>query len=106
MKIAVMGSGGMGGYYGGLLAAAGKDIAFIARGRHFEAIQKNGLLLRGETEEIKINPALISNSCKDVGEVDVVLFCVKLYDTEAAAEEIKLLIGPDTMVISVLNGVD
>ena len=106
MKIAVMGTGGMGGYYGGLLAEAGEDVTFIARGGHFDAIKQNGLTLIGDTTTHKNFRVAVTNCCTEMDFVDVVLFCVKLYDIESAANQIRPLVGPDTMVISVLNGVD
>ena len=99
MKIAVMGTGGMGGYYGGYLAAAGCDVTFIARGEHLAAIQKNGLSLKGDSGDIHINPTPATDDPGSIGPVDVVLFCVKLYDVETAAELIQPLIKKDTIVI-------
>ncbi len=106
MRIAIMGTGGMGGFYGGLLAAQGRDVTFIARGAHLEAIRSNGLRLIGPEKEFHINPAQATDDPSSIGKVDVVLFCVKLYSAEAAAELIRPIIGPDTMVISLMNGVD
>ena len=106
MKIAVMGTGGMGGYYGGYLAAAGCDVTFIARGEHLAAIQKNGLSLKGDNGNMHINPTSATDDPGSIGPVDVVLFCVKLYDVETAAELIQPLIKKDTIVISFLNGID
>jgi 2-dehydropantoate 2-reductase len=106
MRIAIMGTGGMGGFYGGLLAAQGRDVTFIARGPHLEAIRKNGLSLTGPDTDILIKPAQATDDPAEIGPVDVVLFCVKLYSAETAAELIRPLMGPDTMVISLMNGVD
>ena len=106
MKIAVMGTGGMGGYYGGLLGSVGADVSFIARGEHLKAIKQDGLLLKGDGDEIYLEPIMVTDQPSEIGAVDVVLFCVKLYDIETAAEVIKPLLGDNTMVISVLNGVD
>ncbi|MBL6598590.1 MAG: 2-dehydropantoate 2-reductase [Alphaproteobacteria bacterium] len=106
MKIAIMGTGGMGAYYGANLAAIGRDVAFIARGAHLEAIKRDGLLLTGDAGDRLIKSAKASDDPRDIGPVDVVLFCVKLYDVEAAAEAIRPLLHDQTAVISVLNGVD
>ena len=106
MRIAIMGTGGMGGFFGGLLAVEGHDVSFIARGAHLAAIGENGLRLVGPETEHLIQPAKVSDDPGTIGEVDVVLFCVKLYGAEAAAELIRPLIGPKTMVISLMNGVD
>jgi len=106
MKIAIMGSGGVGGYFGARLAAAGNDVTFIARGAHLEAINNRGLRVQSPHGDIHIHPARASDDPAAVGEVDVVLFATKLYDTESAGELCKSLIGADTAVISLLNGVD
>jgi len=106
MKIAIMGAGGMGAYYGANLAAAGQDIAFIARGAHLAAIKHKGLLLSGPAGNIVVNPAVATDDPSEIGPVDAVLFCVKLHDIETAAAAIQPMLKPDTMVISVLNGVD
>lgn len=106
MRIAIMGTGGMGAFYGGQLAASGSDVTFIARGEHLKAIQNAGLRLTGPDTDICINPAKATDDPATIGPVDVVLFCVKLYSAETAAELIKPMVGPDTMVISVMNGVD
>jgi 2-dehydropantoate 2-reductase len=106
MRIAVMGTGGMGGYYGGLLAASGQDVTFIARGAHLDAIRKRGFKLIGPRGDYHIHPAQATDRPGDIPPVDVVLFCLKLYDAEAGAEAIKPLLKPGTMVISLMNGVD
>ncbi len=106
MRIAIMGTGGMGGFYGGLLAAQGRDVTFIARGAHLDAIRNHGLRLVGPDTDILISPAQASDDPQTIGPVDVVLFCVKLYSAETAAELIRPLMGADTMVISLMNGVD
>jgi len=105
MKIAVMGSGGIGGYFGGLLAHAGKDVTFIARGSHLNAIQKNGLQVNSAAGDFHVR-AKSTHDTSAVGPVDLVLFCVKGYDTETAGAQVRPLIGSDTMVLSLLNGVD
>ena len=70
------------GYYGGLLAAVGEDVSFIARGEHLKALKREGLLLKGDGEEIHSKPIVAMEQPSEIGEVDVVLFCVKLYDAE------------------------
>jgi 2-dehydropantoate 2-reductase len=106
MKIAVMGAGAIGGYFGGRLADAGYDVSFIARGAHLAAINANGLKVLSPLGDFTINPATVTDNPADIGPVDVVLFMVKNYDTGPAAEQIKPLIGPDTAVIPFQNGVD
>lgn len=105
MKIAVMGSGGIGGYFGGLLAKAGQDVTFIARGAHLEAIQKNGLEVKSVAGDFHIRPKATHDPAS-AGQADLVLFSVKAYDTEAAGKQIRPMVGPETAVLCLLNGVD
>jgi 2-dehydropantoate 2-reductase len=106
MRIAVMGTGGMGGYFGGLLARAGEDVTFIARGNHLDAIRKNGLAIKSVLSGDFTISAKATDNPGDIGPVDFVLFCVKAYDNAVAAEQIRPLIGPETVVLSVQNGID
>ena len=106
MKIAVMGSGGVGGYFGARLAAAGNDVTFIARGAHLAAIRSQGLRVQSPLGDIHLHAVKASDNPATVGPVDFVLFATKLYDTQSAGEQCKALIGADTAVISFLNGVD
>jgi 2-dehydropantoate 2-reductase len=106
MKIAIMGSGGVGGYFGARLAAAGEDVTFIARGAHLEAIRGGGLKVASERGDLHIVDAKATDDPAEVGPVDIVLFAVKLWDTENAATAIRPLIGAETAAISLQNGVD
>lgn len=106
MRIAIMGSGGVGGYVGGRLAAAGEDVTFIARGAHLAAIRAQGLALESTLGDVTIASAQASDDPAAVGPVDLVIFTVKLYDTEAAAEATRPLLGPATGVVTFQNGVD
>ena len=106
MRMAVMGTGGTGGYFGGLLARAGEEVAFIARGAHLEAIRKNGLAVQSVLAGDFNISATATDNPGDIGPVDFVLFCVKAYDNAVAAEQIRPLIGPETIVLSVQNGID
>ena len=106
MKIAIMGSGGLGGYLGGCLAQAGQDVTLIARGRQLEAIRQNGLRVRSHLGEFQVKPVQATDHPAEVGAVDLILFCVKTYDLLPAAEQIKPLVGPQTAIIPVLNGID
>ena len=106
MRIAIMGSGGLGGYYGGMLARAGEDVTFIARGAHLEAIRADGLTVKLPSGEEFTLDAKATNDPSEIGPVDLVLFCVKTYDTDAAAEQIRPTVGPETMIASIQNGVD
>jgi 2-dehydropantoate 2-reductase len=105
MRIAIMGSGGIGGYFGGCLARAGEDVTFIARGAHLEAIQRNGLQVNSVAGDFHIRPKATHDPAT-VGPVDLILFCVKAYDTEAAAAQVRPMVGPQTTVLCLQNGVD
>jgi 2-dehydropantoate 2-reductase len=106
MKIAIMGTGGVGGYYGGLLAKQGHEVTFIARGTHLQAIQKNGLQIKSIHGDFNVSPATAAANPADVGEVDFALACVKTYDTESAAQAMIPLVGAQTTVLSLQNGID
>ena len=106
MRIAIMGSGGLGGYYGGMLARAGEDVTFIARGAHLDAILAEGLTVKLPSAEQFTLSAKATSDPSEIGPVDLVLFCVKTYDTDAAAEQIRPMVGPETMIASLQNGVD
>lgn len=106
MKIAVMGTGGVGGYFGGRLAAKKFDVSFIARGGHLAAIRRYGLRVESAKGNIHLKHVKATDKPKEIGPVDYVLFTVKLADTESAIEAIRPLIGKDTVVISLQNGVD
>src|SRR6476469_6291461 len=106
MRIAAMAAGGVGGYYGARLAAAGHDVFFIARGAHREAMEKNGLTLERPEGNVHIPKPNVTDDARNVGPVDVVLFAVKLWDTDSAAELTRPLIGPHTRVITLQNGID
>ncbi len=106
MRIAIMGTGGTGGYYGALLGRTGQEISFIARGAHLQAIRKDGLQVKSPFGDFQFKPHLATDMPADVGPVDLVLFCTKTYDTDAAAQNAKPLVGPETSVLSIQNGVD
>lgn len=106
MRIAAMAAGAVGGYFGGRLAAAGHDVSFIARGAQLEAIRNNGLKIESPLGNLHLDKARATADPKEVGPVDVVLFAVKLWDTEIAAELAKPMVGPQTRVITFQNGVD
>lgn len=106
MKIAIMGAGGLGGFFGGKLAQAGHDVWFIARGQQLAALKASGLRLQGPDPEIVISHPNATEMPAEIGAVDLVLFCVKLYDIEPAAALIKPILTDATAVISVLNGID
>ncbi|MFW9834324.1 MAG: ketopantoate reductase family protein [Candidatus Thorarchaeota archaeon] len=105
MRIAIMGSGGVGGYFGGRLAKAGEEVVLIARGQHLQAIAKNGLQIKSPKGDFLVKPAVTSDP-SELDPVDLVLFCVKGYDTTRAAELIRPIVSKETTVISIQNGVE
>jgi 2-dehydropantoate 2-reductase len=106
MRVAVMAAGAVGGYFGGRLAAAGHDVAFIARGGHRDAIRRDGLKIESAVGDLHLKDVNVTDDPKQVGLVDVVLFAVKLWDTETVGEQTRPLVGSNTRVITLQNGVD
>jgi 2-dehydropantoate 2-reductase len=107
MKILVMGSGGVGGYFGGRLAGAGNDVTFVARGAHLDAIKRDGLTLDSDMGQLVVKPAkAVADPAEMGGKADIVLFATKLGDTRAAAESLAPVIGQETIVITFQNGVE
>ena len=106
MRIAVVGAGGTGGYFGGLLARAGQDVTFIARGSNLEAMRARGLTVESRLAGTFTLPVRATDDPSEVGPVDLILFCVKTYDTDAAAESVRPLLHPETMLLSLQNGID
>jgi 2-dehydropantoate 2-reductase len=105
LRIAVMGSGGVGGYFGARLVKGGADVHFIARGSHLAAMRARGLAVEGGPEPIHLPQVSVTDDPKTIGPVDIVMFCVKLWDTESAARQLLPIITPQTGVISFQNGV-
>ena len=106
MRLAMMATGGVGGYVGAKLVEAGIDVVMMARGAHLEAIRRDGLVVHTPDRRIVARPALATNDPKEVGPVDYVIFAVKLPDTRSAAEFIRPLVGPNSAVVPFQNGVD
>jgi 2-dehydropantoate 2-reductase len=106
MRIAVFGSGGVGGYFGGRLAATGVDVTFIARGAHLQALREHGLRIDSPGGNLHIPKVSATDDPASVGPVDIVFFTVKLYDTNDALAVLPALVGPDTIVVPFQNGVD
>ncbi len=106
MKIAAMAAGAVGAYFGGRMQAAGHDVAYIARRAHLDALRKDGLKIESVHGDLHLPKVNATDDPKQVGVVDIVLFAVKLWDTETAAELAKPLVGPNTRVITLQNGVD
>jgi len=105
MRVAVYGAGGVGGYFGGRLAQAGADVHFIARGAHLRALREHGLRVRSVKGDFEI-PVPVTDDPAEVGWCDFVLFCVKTFDTDAAAARLGPLVGDGTAVLSLQNGVE
>ena len=106
MKIAIFGSGGVGAYFGGRLAAAGYDVSFIARGNHFDAIRQNGLSITSDLGDVHIEDVKVHDGANSVGPVDIVLSAVKLYDADDAAQRIPSILTPEGVAISLQNGIE
>jgi 2-dehydropantoate 2-reductase len=106
MRIAVMGAGGVGGYFGARLAQAGHEVAFVARGRHLLAMKERGLLVTSAQGDVRLPRPVVTDDPSTMGWFDVVLFAVKLWDTESAAAAIKPLLAGGGVVIPFQNGVE
>jgi 2-dehydropantoate 2-reductase len=106
MRIAIVGSGGVGGYFGGRLAATGTDVTFLARGAHLEAMRTHGLRIDSPKGNVHLANVKAESDPAAVGPVDVVFFAVKLYDTESALSLLPPLVGPRTVVVGFQNGVE
>lgn len=106
MRIAIFGTGGVGGYFGGRLAYAGEDVTFIARGEHLRAIRANGLKVESQSGDFVVFPAKGTDDVNDVGDVDLVVIGVKAWQVPEAARAVKPLVGPITTVLPLQNGVD
>lgn len=106
MRIAVFGTGGVGGYFGGRLAQAGEDVTFVARGEHLRAIRANGLRVDSRDGDFVIFPAKATDDVTEIGEVDLVVLGVKAWQVPEAARTIKSLVGSNTTVLPLQNGVD
>jgi 2-dehydropantoate 2-reductase len=101
-----MGSGGVGAYYGGLLARHGNNVTFVARGAHLQAMREKGLQVKSIFGDFTVAPAQATENPAEVKDVDLILFCVKTYNTDEAVEAIRPAVGAQTTVLSLQNGVD
>ncbi len=106
MKILVVGAGGLGGYFGAQLAATGNDVTFIARGKHLEAMLRDGLRIESDVAPRLIRDVKATDRIADGGPADIIIVAVKLWDTESAMASLGKAIGPETAVVSFQNGVD
>ena len=106
MKIAIMGTGGVGGYFGGLLARAGNEVTFVARGPHLQAIREHGLQVESSNDgDFVVHGNAVEDTTK-AGIQDLVLFTVKMYHNQQAIEAVKPMMGPDSLVLTLQNGID
>lgn len=106
MKVAIIGAGGVGGYYGAKLALAGNDVTFVARGRHLDAIRRDGLRIDSETLPMHVRHAKATDDPASIGPVDVVMCCVKLWDVESTAPALRPLVAGGGIAIPFQNGID
>jgi 2-dehydropantoate 2-reductase len=106
MRVAVFGTGGVGGYFGARLASVGIDVTFIARGEHLEAIRTRGLRLESVAGDALVQPAQATDSLTDIGQIDAILLGVKTWQIPEAAEVIRPCLGPNTFVVPLQNGVE
>ncbi|MFI5695541.1 2-dehydropantoate 2-reductase [Kribbella sp. NPDC051586] len=105
MRIGIIGAGGVGGYFGARLAAAGQDVGFVARGKHLEALRSDGLVVRSPVGDLQL-PVLATSDPAEIGVVDYVLVSVKTWQLSEAIGSIRPLVGPDTAIVTVQNGVE
>lgn len=106
MRIAIIGAGGIGGYYGARLAAAGEDVVFVARGANLQALRERGLRVTSPLGDVSLPQVRATDDTSQVGPVDLILFCVKTYGTADALALLSPLVGPTTVIISLQNGLD
>lgn len=105
MRIAVVGAGGVGGYFGARLAVAGHEVTFVARGRHLRAIREHGLTVRSPLGEFRVPSRSVVSTIAELGPADVVLVAVKLWDTDDVAAQLREVVTAGTRVVSLQNGV-
>ncbi len=105
MKIAIIGTGGVGGYFGGRLAKAGNNVTFVARGEHLKAIQQNGLIVKSIKGDFKIENAKATDNISSIVNVDLVILGVKAWQVKDIAKDLLPIIKSDTIVLPLQNGV-
>jgi len=105
MKIAVLGTGGVGGYFGGMLAKAGNDVTFLARGAHLKAIQQNGLTVKSMYGDFTVKAVKATDDIKTIGSPDLVLVALKAWQVKDIAKQLSPILNPDTIIIPLQNGV-
>src|SRR5687768_3385971 len=105
MRIGIMGTGAVGGFFGAKLAAASNDVAFVGRGAHLAAMRREGLTIESPQGNLHVDEALFTDDPTHIGKVDLILFCVKSYDTESAAQSLGPMISDETVILSLQNGI-
>lgn len=106
MKIAIVGTGGIGGYFGSLLAKENLDVTFVARGENYKALKENGLTVKSVVGDFEIKPVQVVERISEIVNPDLIIFSVKTYDTETVAKELNLVVNPETTILTFQNGVD
>jgi 2-dehydropantoate 2-reductase len=106
MRIAIFGTGGVGGYFGGRLAQTGVDVVFIARGDHLQAMRQHGLKVDSIKGDFVVHPIQATDDPEEIDPVDVVLVGVKAWQVSEAAQAMRPMVGPETFVVLLLNGVE
>src|SRR5215211_6386383 len=106
MRVAVIGSGGVGGFVGGRLAKAGHEVAFLARGAHLDALRERGLRVQSTDGDFEVPSVRATDRPEELGPADLYLFTVKTYDTDSVARAIRPLVQPSATVLTLQNGID
>lgn len=106
MRIYIVGTGAVGGYFGGLLAKAGLDLTFVARGENYKAIKENGLVVKSVIGDFVVKPAQVVKKISEIANPDLIIFSVKTYDTEDVAKELASVVNRNTIILTFQNGVD
>jgi 2-dehydropantoate 2-reductase len=105
MKIAIIGTGGAGGYFGGKLSQAGNDVTFLARGEHLKAIKNKGLSVKSISGDFLIHPAKATDKISEIGKSDLIILGVKAWQVKEIAKQLKTIVGTETSVIPLQNGI-
>lgn len=106
MRFAVIGAGGIGGYFGGRLAAAGHEVVFLARGEHLRALRRDGLVVESVAGDFRVDSPAVTDDIEEIGPVDVVLLCLKTWQLNQVRQTLPSIIGDDTVLVTLQNGVD
>jgi 2-dehydropantoate 2-reductase len=106
MKIYIVGTGGIGGYFGGLLAKSGADVTFLARGDNYQALKTNGLVVKSVAGNFAVKPVKVIQDISEIISPDLIIFSVKTYDTDDVAEELASVVTANTVILTFQNGID